>query len=169
MVLVPVEQQFRSRATVSSGQASLQLVKAVVAVIVLDDVRIPPKDHGIVGPLFEDGVATDASLAVVLASLDVVVIAVYLKSTLEQRVLAIPVDVYASPADVEPFGISGILDEGVASEDAMFEAIDGLGTANGAVVGEVGDGGAIGKDVVIGLKRQADACSGVTEGEGEVI
>lgn len=137
--------------------------------IILDDVRVPPKHHELIGPFLNDGVPANASLAVVLAGLDVVVIAVNLESTLEQWVLAISVDVYASPADVQPFGIPWILDESAAFEDAVFQAVDGLGAPNAAVVCEVGNGGAVGKDVVVGLKRQADACSRVTEGESEVI
>jgi hypothetical protein len=97
-------------------------------------------------------VGSQPCLVVIVAGLDVMLVAKELEGTLKDGMRTVPMDVNPSPARLDPVALSCVLHKGCALEDAVLEAVDGLSLLHGAILSKVGDGGAIWDDIVVGLE-----------------
>lgn len=153
MLFVTIEDELLGSADWRCRETSLELVRvAGNACKVCNDVRVPPDNHGVVWSLDNVRVANQPCLIVVVAGLDVMLVAIELKGALKDGIGTVSMHVDPGPARLHPVALSWVLHKGCALEDAVLKAVDGLGLLHGAILSKVGDSGTIRDDVVVRLE-----------------
>lgn len=135
------------------SRVALQLVG-----VVGHDIRVTPDHHRLVVVLRggQRRISLMPNLFVMAAKLDMVVGSVESKSAFEQGILAIAVDGYPCPTSLCPSLSPSTLYKGIALEDPVVAALDGLDGFDLAVGAQVGDGKVVVQNVVIGLELEPD-------------